>query len=226
MSYLGLVAEPRTTVDQVYTKLHTAIVTGELASGSKISEPELARAYSVSRSTIREAISRLEAAHLVSRKTNVGARVAGLSNEELLEIYLVREALEGMACRLAADRMSDEEIADLETLVNGYVAPGDLTEDAIYQQYREGDMDFHYRVIHGSKNSKLIHLLCGELYPKVSMYRYQFAMRSNRAIVGFTEHQHIVNALADRDAEMAEMLMRRHIRASRLSIEKQLRTTS
>ena len=158
----------------------------------------------------------------MSRKANAGARVVELGIEELLEIYQVREALEGMACRLAATKMSDAEIAELDALLKAHMQSSELQAGHAYYQ-KEGDLDFHYRLVQGSQNSKLIHLLCDELYTKLRMYRYQFGMLSPRAVDAYTEHQHIVRAISDRDGEMAEMLMRRHIRASRLNVERQMK---
>lgn len=213
------------TVDQVFSKLRVGIISGEIASGSKISEPELARIYNVSRSSIREAIGRLESAHLVTRKPNVGARVVTLSRRAVLDIFLVRESLEGMACRLAAENMTDADIDELQKLVDGDLQQGEIEEEVILQQNKASDLDFHHRIIHGSGNSRLIQMLCDELYPQVSMYRYQFAIGSSRVTTGFNEHQQILQAIKNRDPELAEMLMRRHIRASRLNIEKQLPIT-
>ncbi len=209
-------------VDQLYERLRVEIIHGDIVAGSKISEADLSRNYNVSRSTVREAIGRLESAYLVSRRANAGARVVELTLAELLEIYKVREALEGMACRLAAENMSDTDIGDLHRLLLAQMESSELQEGRAYYQ-KEGDLDFHFRLVQGSQNSKLIHLLCDELYAKVRMYRYQFGMVSPRAIDAYAEHQHIVRAIADRDGEMAEMLMRRHIRASRLNVERQMR---
>lgn len=209
-------------VDQLYERLRVAIIHGDILAGSKISETDLSRNYNVSRSTVREAIGRLESAYLVSRKANAGARVVELTLDELLEIYQVREALEGMACRLAAENMSDTDISDLHQLLLVQMESSELQKGHAYYQ-KEGDLDFHFRLVQGSQNSKLIHLLCDELYAKVRMYRYQFGMVSPRAVDAYAEHQHIVRAIADRDGEMAEMLMRRHIRASRLNVERQIR---
>lgn len=212
-----------TAVDQLHSVLRSAIVSGEIEAGSRLNEQDLTRQYGVSRSTARAAISRLEAGDLVVRKANSSARVASLSVAELLEIYHVREALEGMACRLAAQNMTDEEIVELQQLLEEQLQSSELQEGKAYYQ-KEGDLDFHFRLVQGSKNRKLIHLLCDELYDKARMYRYQFGMASPRALDAYAEHKHIVKAIADRDGEMAEMLIRRHIRASRLNIEKQLNT--
>ena len=105
-----------TTSDKVFEQLQQAIVEGKLAAGSKISEPELAKQYSISRSTLREALNRLETCHLIERKANVGSRVVDCTIEGLLELYITREALEGMACRQAAENMTDLEIVHMQDI--------------------------------------------------------------------------------------------------------------
>lgn len=208
--------------DRIFNLLKEAIVEGDIAAGSKISEPELARAYGISRGPLREAIGRLEACGLVVRRPNVGARVVTLSSEQLLEIYHVREALEGMAARLAAQNMSNDEIADLRNLLGQHNEQIERDVDHAYFQ-REGDLDFHYRIVQGSHNSRMIELLCNDLYHLVRLYRYQFGMPSKRGPRAFVEHEHIVDAIERRDPEMAELMMRSHVRASRENVERLLR---
>ncbi|NMP15547.1 GntR family transcriptional regulator [Thalassotalea sp. Y01] len=210
-----------TTADKVFESLQHDIVEGRIEPGSKISEPELSKQYQVSRSTLREALNRLEKCHLIERKANVGSRVVECSVTGLLEIYQVREALEGMACRLAAQNMTDEEIEDLKRVLAVHADTKELQDGVAYYQ-EEGDLDFHYRVILGSHNAQLITILCSELYHLVRMYRCQFGMNSPRATRAFDEHRHILTAIAERDGELAEILMRRHIAASRKNIEKKL----
>ena len=106
-----------TIADRIFVRLRQAIVEGEIPPGSKISEPVLAARYGISRGPLREAMRRLESTNLVDRKPNVGARVITLSSDQLLEIYVIREALEGMAARLAAQQMSEAAIVDLQHLL-------------------------------------------------------------------------------------------------------------
>jgi len=214
-------SEGSTIPDRIFSLIKEAIVEGDIEAGSKISEPELARAYGISRGPLREAIGRLEACGLVVRRPNVGARVVTLSSRQLIEIFHVREALEGMSARLAAQHMSEEEIADLRLLLgqHGEQIERD-TEHAYFQ--REGDLDFHYRIVQGSHNARMIDLLCNDLYHLVRLYRYQFGMSSKRGPRAFVEHEHIVDAIERRDPEMAELMMRAHIRASRENVERLL----
>jgi len=210
-----------TTADRIFEQMQTAIVEGEIAAGTKISEPELAKKYEVSRSTLREALNRLEKCHLIERKANVGSRVVECTIKGLLDIYVVREALEGMACRLAATHMTDEEVAAMQAMLDKHSKQKSLQDGTAYYQ-EEGDLDFHYKVILGSHNQELINILLGQLYHLVRMYRFQFGMPSPRASKAFNEHANIIQAIADRDGELAEMLMRRHIAASRKNIEQKI----
>jgi DNA-binding GntR family transcriptional regulator len=158
----------------------------------------------------------------VVRIPHIGARVVSLSSEELIEIYLVREAMEGMACRLAAANMTQAEIDGIRSLLDEHEKNLEMIEGRSYFQ-KEGDLDFHYRIVQGSKNTKLMELLGGELYHLVRMYRYQFSMSSSRPYKALAEHRHIVDAIEHRDGELAEMLMRRHIGAARKNIENKLK---
>jgi len=210
-----------TLTDRLFESLQRAIVEGEIPQGSKISEPELARQHGVSRGSLREAIARLEAHRLVERKPNLGARVVTLSYEQLMEIFQVREALEGMSARLAAVQMSEHEIEDLRALLAEHGTQIEERHGEAYFQ-KQGDLDFHYRIVQGSKNQQLIGLLCNDLYHLMRMYRYQFGMRSKRSRQAYEEHHYLLHAIAARDGEMAELLMRQHIRSSRRNVEEQL----
>ena len=214
-------SEALTLADKVFSELTTAIVRGELRPGTKLSEQTLVERYGGSRAPMREAIQKLEARHLVVRIPHAGARVVSLSLSELKDIYEVRVELESMACRLAAQRMSDEEIAELRTLLAEHEAQIAAEQGQSYYQ-KAGDLDFHYRIIKGSQNSRLHQMLCGELYHLVRMYRYQTSTSAKRPLQALLEHQRIVEAIAARDAELAELLMRRHIQASLTNLETRL----
>ncbi|TCT18970.1 GntR family transcriptional regulator [Thiobaca trueperi] len=209
-----------TIADRIFDRLRQAIVEGEIPPGSKISEPVLAARYGISRGPLREAMRRLESTNLVDRKPNVGARVITLSSDQLLEIYVIREALEGMAARLAAQQMSDAAIADLQQLLAQHRSEVARDGQTYFQQ--EGDLDFHFRIVQGSGNRRLIDILCNDLYHLARMYRCQFGMKSDRVRDAIKEHELIADAIAEHDGELAEWLMRRHIRLSRRAVERRL----
>ncbi|WP_428821396.1 GntR family transcriptional regulator [Microbulbifer sp. MCCC 1A16149] len=207
--------------DRLFLTLRSEIVEGRLAAGSKISEPELARRFDASRGSLREALMRLESLSLIERRVNVGARVVDLTERGLLEIYDVREALEGMACRLAAENRSEDDLVELRQMLERHEQQEELQKGTAYFQ-PEGDFDFHFRIVQASHNDLLIDTLCNKLYYRVRMYRYQLGMASPRAHRAFREHSHIIEAIEAGDGELAEILMRRHIRASRSNIENKL----
>lgn len=207
--------------DRLFQKLREAIIEGLIPPGSKLSEPELARDYGVSRGPLREAISRLEACALVERKPNLGSRVVRLSAEGLVEVYLMREVLEGLAVRLAAERMSDAEIIGLQNLLQQHREQVEQDEGHAYFQ-QEGDLDFHYRIVQGSRNERLIRILGEDLYYLIRMYRYQLGMASPRALPALQEHAQLLDVISQRDGELAEVLMRHHIRAARRNVENRI----
>ncbi|NVJ48850.1 MAG: GntR family transcriptional regulator [Gammaproteobacteria bacterium] len=200
--------QPVTAADKTFYRLRDDIVEGVIAAGSKLSEADLAARYQVSRAVIREAISRLESCYLVERRPNVGAKVVHLSKAGLSQLYQVRQALEGMAARLAAENMTAIEIDELSALLSSHFKTVKSGE-TYYQE--AGDLDFHYRIILGSKNAQLIRLLINGMYHLIRMYRVQLGMAGPRVTTAFDEHRNIALAIANRDAELAEMLMRRHI---------------
>ncbi|ABE59769.1 GntR family transcriptional regulator [Chromohalobacter israelensis] len=211
--------EVRTLAERVFQQLQSAIVRGELAPGAKITEPGLAKAYGISRGPLREAMRRLEAHRLIERIPHVGARVVKLSMRELLELFDLREALESMAARLAARHMTATEIAGLRDVLAVHERQEDLQRDEAYFQ-REGDLDFHYCIVQGSHNRMLMTMLCDDLYYLVRLYRTQFSANGARPQRAFVEHHRIVDAIEAGDEELAELLMRRHVSASRENVAK------
>ncbi|EIJ33027.1 GntR family transcriptional regulator [Thiothrix nivea] len=206
-----------TLADVASTRLTQAIITGELLQGQKLNEADLAERYGIGRGPLREALRQLEGMRLVRRIPHAGARVVTLNREMMADLYAVREALEGMACRTAATRMTEAEIANLKELLDKHAEQIEATEGQIYFQ-NEGDFDFHYQIALGSRNQMLIDLLAGELYQLLRMCRYRTSRLAKRTRPALQQHRHIVEAIADRDGELAEMLMRRHISGAWKSI--------
>ena len=214
-------AEQTTIADRICAELRVAIVRGEFPQGSKLNEPVLAARFGTSRGPLREALRRLEGLGLVDHVPHAGARVTLLTLGELLEIYQVREALEGMAARLAATRMPASEIAELYALLARHAEQIKADEGRAYFQ-QEGNFDFHDRITQASGNPQLVQILQGALYHRVRMYRFQSSQQFSRPERALAEHRRIVDAIAERDGELAELLMRRHIQQSRRAIAEQL----
>lgn len=206
-------------VDTLAERIEAAIVSGDLQPGSKLSEQALATSLGVSRGPLREAIRRLEGRKLLQRTPNIGVRVASLSLSDLCEVLQVREALEGLACGLAATSMTDEELKALSELLHQHQKSVQGT--GFYQESM--DFDFHFRIVKGSRNARLVQMLCEDLYYLLRVYRSQFSVISGQAKQTLREHKDIVAALMRRDPVEAERKMRLHIGNARLYVEEQMR---
>lgn len=211
-------------VDALAERIEAAIISGDLQPGSKLSEQALAASLGVSRGPLREAIRRLEGRKLLQRTPNIGVHVASLSLNDLFEVLVVREALEGMACALAAKNMTDAELKALAELLDQHQQQKSVQEGTGYYQESK-DFDFHFRIVKGSRNIRLVQMLCEDLYYLLRVYRYKSSTKPGRAKQALREHKDIVAALMRRDPADAEQKMRQHIRNARLYVEEQMKET-
>ena len=206
--------EPSTLSSRAFEQIKNDIINGDLAQGSKIVESDLALKHGISRGPLREAIHRLERIKLIVRVPYAGSRVVKLDQQMMQDIYTAREALEGMAARLAARLMPESDIAALIDLLDQHEHNIDQHEGKAYFQ-SEGDIDFHYRIAVASQNQWILEHLNGELYQLLRMGRRRSAKIPERAKHALQQHRQIAGAIANRDEELAELLMRRHISSAR-----------
>lgn len=214
------ISTTRSLVSELSNTLRDAIISGDIAQGSKLSETKLATELDVSRGPLREAIRRLEGMKLIRHVPQQGARVVTLDLELVLQIYDAREALESKAVSLAALAMSSKEIDQLHRLID--VQSNQMKENRNAQVPAESDYAFHEMVIRGSKNRVIEHALLKEIYHLVKMFRYQNPAMSNSHNNSLVEHRQIAYAIEQRDAVLAEVTMRRHIVHARNRIEQRL----
>ena len=200
-----------------FERLEQAIMSGELKPGERLSEVTLARRYGISRGPLREAIGRLEGRNLVERQANQGARVVSLDQAQILDLLVIRESLEGMACRLAATRMKPAELKRLQRMIEGHAQDEQVVAGKGYFQ-GGGDMDFHYRIVRASRNDRLIKMLDEDLYSLLRLFRQRLSTAPGRPAQALEEHRAVLAALEARDPDAAEAAMRTHIRNSRASI--------
>jgi len=203
---------------RLYDELTRAILAGEIQPGEKLSEPAIAAQHGASRAPVREAIRRLQERGLVTYVANQGVRVSQPTGAEFLALLDVREALEGMAARLAASNMADADIEALEKLVAGHGGEIERNPLGAYLQ-EEPDTDFHIRLARGSGNLILAKLLCDDFYPRLRLCRRLHRTVPGRGREAWKEHVRITDAIVQRDGELAEILMRRHIRAAKVALQ-------
>jgi len=197
--------------------LRDAIITGEIAQGSKLSETKLAEQMDVSRGPLREAIRRLEGMNLIRSIPQQGARVVKLHMDFVLQIYHAREALESKAVALAAINMRSQDIDELHRLIDAQAKH--LKETSGASIPAESDYAFHEALIQGSKNYVIEHALLQEIYGLIKMFRYQNEAARTSSTNSLIEHRQIAYAIEQRDAVLAETTMRRHIVHARDRIE-------
>lgn len=194
--------------DEVFERVLELIYTCQLAPGAVINESALATQFGVSRGPVREAVRRLQGIQLVSREPYLKARVVMLSPEAVVELFQMREALEGFACRLAAQRMSDQEIAGLAAELESArrAALDRAPSDPPARRF-----DFHESIVRASRNDRIIDALCGDLYHLLRIYRRRSGAVPERKDAAYAEHWQILRAIKNRDGDLAESLMRSHI---------------
>lgn len=193
--------------DMVYQAILDAIYQGRLPPGSVVNEATLAQEFGVSRGPVREAIRRLQGVQLITREPYIKSRVVTLNATTARELFELRMALEGMACNIDARRMTDMEIdaliSELERSRNSYAANATA---------EKGVFDFHERIVLACGNARIINLLCGDLYHLLRIYRRHSGAVVERKEEAYDEHWQILRAIKARDPQLAESLMRSHVR--------------
>jgi DNA-binding GntR family transcriptional regulator len=190
-------------------------MSGEFDPGERLSEAALARQLGISRGPLREALGRLEG-RLVTRTPRIGVRVIAFSKDDLEQLFLMREALEGMAARLASERMTAKELDELGLLLARHAAQPALAAGTGYFQ-RSEDEDFHLAIVRSARCARIERLLSDEVYYQLRIHRMKSSTRPGRAQAALSEHETIVQALQSRNPDEAEAAMRRHIRNARFS---------
>lgn len=203
--------------DIALERIVEAIIRGDLVPGKRLKEAAVARDLGISRGPLREAIGRLEGRNLVIRTPQVGVMIVDPSPAEILDTFLLREALEGIAARLAAERMTDKEIADLDRMLHMHGEQSDVAADSGYYQL-PGNEDFHFAIIKGSRSARLESILLGEFYHFLRIFRFRSSLGKGRAGAAHAEHARVVEALRRRDPLAAEAAMRAHLANARHSI--------
>lgn len=200
-------------VDRVEAALEEAIVTGTLGEGMPLAEAELAAALGVSRSPVRDALRRLAHKGLTESRPRRGMVVCRYTPEEIADFFDLREALEGLAARLAAERMSNAEIEGVRhhlDAVERQIAAG-------ARGYPSGDDDFHARVLRGAGNRQLQGTM-EAIQARVRLLRRRSGAARERARLALAEHRAILAAITSRDPAAAEAGMRQHVRNARANL--------
>jgi DNA-binding GntR family transcriptional regulator len=212
----------QTLTGRVYEQLRDAICSGALAPGQKLVIDGLAREMGVSITPIREALSRLQREGLITDAPYSGVRVSDLSLTELRELYTIRGVLEGLAVRMAAERLTPGQLAAIReelSLLDAATANGDVSG------FREHNLRFHDAILAGCGSQPLLEMIA-QITRNTERYR-----RAGNIVLGQpyldaaeAEHEQLMTLLEERRGDEAEALARRHALTFISHMERSLET--
>jgi DNA-binding GntR family transcriptional regulator len=198
---------------RVYDKLRSLILANQLKPGEIIIAEKLARQWQISRTPVRDALLRLEKDRLVVPYSNKGFQVTLITEEEIINLYQVREALEVMAIEVAAPFIPNQELEQFETLFKEIEV--ELSEQ-IYTKYIPSDAQFHGMIRNYIPNQLLSSMLEGINDQITRIRNVAHTSPGPHMFEAFKEHKAILEALKQADYEAARSAMRIHLRNVRL----------
>lgn len=193
--------------DVVFENLRTAILEGNLKSGQRLMEVQLAEQLGVSRTPIREAIRKLELEGLVIMLPRKGAYVADMSFKDLIDVLEIRASLEGLAASLASERRREEDIVILEKIAKEFE---ESVKSADIESVLKKDVEFHERIFSLANNKKL-HNLITSLWEQVHRFRVTYVSDYEASLSLVEEHNKILEAIKEGNCEDSKRYATEHI---------------
>jgi DNA-binding GntR family transcriptional regulator len=194
--------------EAVHMTLREAILHGVLPAGQQLGEIRLASIFGRSRTPVREAILRLEAEGLAARTARSGLVVAQITREEVLEVYAVREMLDGLSARLGAQGLLPNELDHIVWLNERLRAAAEQTDG---KAMTELNIEFHEAICRASRNS-LLQEFMQRIHAWVRRFENTTMSYGSRGLEAVAEHETLIDALRSRNPEDAERIARQHMR--------------
>ncbi|MGL3214994.1 GntR family transcriptional regulator [Bradyrhizobium sp. BR 1433] len=191
------------------------MLSGEMRPGTRIRQELLAAHFGASRIPVREALKQLENEGLVVMAPNRGAWIADVNSEESIEIYKIREAVEPLAIGESVPNLTDEDIETLDRIVR------ELEQVTTLEEYIQLDREFHLRTYSRARMPQLL-VMVERFWNSTQHFRRQFVSETYaKDGFPFSDPQHvlIMDAIRARDVEAAQVLVRLHIRRTRVVIQ-------
>ncbi|KAB2953024.1 GntR family transcriptional regulator [Heliorestis acidaminivorans] len=200
--------------DIVFESLREAIIEGVLKPGERLMEIQLAEEMGVSRTPVREAIRKLELEGFIVMVPRKGAYVAGISVKDITDVFELRAALEALAAGLAAQRITESELEELERLL---VHTSSSTEPMDLDTLVAGDISLHDIIYKASRNQRLVQNI-NHLREQLQRLRTTSLAHPGRMRVAWEEHRKIVEAISERNVALAQTLAWEHIENAENSV--------
>jgi len=203
--------ENKSLTSIIFEKIREDILNSKYDPGEKIVEAKLADELGVSRTPVREALKQLELDGLVENIPNRGVIVKGVTTQDIQDIYMIREAIEGIAAKWSVERMSQEELDSLKEiyeLMEFYTFKKDV--DKIF----ELNTRFH-ELIYMATNSRFLEHVLRDFQLFIKTTRYESLKSEGRLEHTLQEHKEILDAFVDRDQEKAVEKIIEHISHSK-----------
>ena len=193
--------------DVVFNTLREAILKGDLKPGERLMELQLASKLGVSRTPIREAIRMLEQEGLAVTTPRKGAEVAKMTLKDMEDVLEIRDALDELAVRIACQKISDEQLKQLEDMKELFEKS---TQTGNVKKIAEADVTFHDVIYEATGNPKLVTLL-NNLREQVYRYRVEYIKDPKSYPTLIAEHEAILESLKNRDVKNAVEAMHVHV---------------
>lgn len=193
--------------DVVFNTLREAILKGDLKPGERLMELQLASKLGVSRTPIREAIRMLEQEGLAVTTPRKGAEVAKMTLKDMEDVLEIRDALDELAVRIACQKISDEQLKQLEDMKELFEKS---TQTGNVKKIADADVTFHDVIYEATGNPKLVTLL-NNLREQVYRYRVEYIKDPKNYPTLIAEHEAILESLKNRDVKNAVEAMHVHV---------------
>jgi DNA-binding GntR family transcriptional regulator len=207
--------EQKRLVDQVVERLRDAIISGRFKPGERIRQEQLAQQMGISRTPLRMALSVLTSQGLLRRTGSRGLEVPQFTYQEAMDLYLLREVVLGLACRLAAERISDRQLARLDTLV---AESGKFVRAEDWPGWLKANEEFS-ALIGEAADLNLLSTFLHAIGIQAQVFRSTLLALPVGAAAPVAhaadEHRLIYEAIRARDPERAEDAARDHVRGAR-----------
>jgi DNA-binding GntR family transcriptional regulator len=197
--------------DQIRLRIESAIASGELLPGDAIDDVALAGQYKVSRTPVREALLQLQAQGLLISTPRGGSVVAKMNLQQLLSLWELLAELEGIAVRLACERMSPDEI---KALVKLHRSSKKLADKEDMDGWQDANLKFHELIYEGARNTFLRQEVL-RIRSRTGVYRRHAFGALGRIKSSYDQHEKIISALEKRDTASACAYMADHMRPGR-----------